>query len=172
MILYPHCIFKDLTEGRGISDVNSATVQDRYSSALAGMDLNHAKCESCGRIGDFSVHGYYRRRIVVMGEVCFVLIMRMKCRGCNGTHAILTADMIPYCRYMTHACLMVLAGGEVFLDDRAERFSDSAWPSEAPAGSPIRPPPTGRPYRCSGLRVSRFGAEGSSCRDENHTACL
>ena len=120
MILYPHCIFKDLTEGRGISDVNSATVQDRYSSALAGMDLNHAKCESCGRIGDFSVHGYYRRRIVVMGEVCFVLIMRMKCRGCNGTHAILTADMIPYCRYMTHACLMVLAGGEVFLDVSAK----------------------------------------------------
>ena len=111
MILYPHCVFKDLTEGRAISGVNSATVQDRYSSALAGMDLNHAKCESCGRIGDFSVHGYYRRRIVVMGEVCFVLIMRMKCLGCSGTHAILTADMIPYCRYMTHACLMVVSGG-------------------------------------------------------------
>ena len=55
MILYPHCIFKDLTEGRGISDVNSATVQDRYSSALAAMDLNRAKCESCGRIGDFFI---------------------------------------------------------------------------------------------------------------------
>ena len=43
------------TEGRGISGVNSATVQDRYSSALAGMDINHAKCESCGRIGDFFI---------------------------------------------------------------------------------------------------------------------
>ena len=65
-----------------------------------------------------------------MGEVCFVLIMRMKCLGCSGTHAILTADMIPYCRYMTHACLMVLSGTEAFLDyqerrrlrKRAERF--------------------------------------------------
>ncbi|MDD7181487.1 MAG: hypothetical protein SOR23_04125 [Candidatus Enterosoma sp.] len=27
MILYPHCIFKDLTEESGISDVNSAMVQ-------------------------------------------------------------------------------------------------------------------------------------------------
>lgn len=93
MILYPHCIFKDLTEGRGISDANSAMVQDRYSSALAGMDLNHAKCESCGRIGNFSVHGYYRRRIVVMGKTHSVLIMRMKCRGCNGTHEIQTTNL-------------------------------------------------------------------------------
>lgn len=93
MILYPHCIFKDLSEVNGLSGADSATVQDRYSSAMAGMDLNRAKCESCGRIGDFSVHGYYRRRIVVMGEVCFVLIMRMKCRGCNGTHEIQTTNL-------------------------------------------------------------------------------
>ena len=38
MILYPHCIFKDLTEGRVISGVNSATVQDRYSYYLTDND--------------------------------------------------------------------------------------------------------------------------------------
>lgn len=60
-------------------------------------------CPKCGKKGYFGRHGVYERFFCVLenGTVAekTVRILRLKCKNCGSTHAILTWDMIPFCTY-------------------------------------------------------------------------
>ena len=56
-------------------------------------------CPKCKAYGHFQRHGIYSRFLCVIEDDCIVeqrlQILRLKCKACQSTHAVLTTDMIP-----------------------------------------------------------------------------
>ena len=51
---------------------------------------------SCGHAGCLVRHGYYSRRLKTLGETIILRILRVKCKECGRTHAILPEVVVPY----------------------------------------------------------------------------
>lgn len=70
-------------------------------------------CPYCGSQGNCRRHAYYLRNLIWFdgtSQVCFRLkILRVKCSGCNHTHAILPDVIIPYACYGIQFIMKVLA---------------------------------------------------------------
>lgn len=70
-------------------------------------------CPKCGAKHSFTRHGSYERNVCFMDKhnniyeerMC---ILRLKCRSCNSTHAILPNDIVPYCVYSFSFIINVL----------------------------------------------------------------
>ena len=69
-------------------------------------------CPRCGRRGDFTSHGSYRRNLVklMLGipVETVITIKRVKCRSCVTTHAIIPQDVVPYRQYSITFCAYML----------------------------------------------------------------
>ncbi len=70
-------------------------------------------CPYCSSRGNCIIHGYYKRSIAEFrdGSVVWakVNVMRVRCKSCGHTHAILPDIIIPYSRYGLLFILRVLA---------------------------------------------------------------
>lgn len=71
--------------------------QEDYDRFIDQLDLNSLSCpaEGCGH-HDFVRHGYYERTIKFKSGSVRLRILRVKCRSCGSTHAILLDCMVPY----------------------------------------------------------------------------
>ncbi|MBN4051117.1 MAG: hypothetical protein COA82_10265 [Alkaliphilus sp.] len=60
-------------------------------------------CPKCLAKSDWVRHAIYERNVVLVEIIAFIevkmKILRLKCKSCNSTHAILPSDIIPYCIY-------------------------------------------------------------------------
>lgn len=61
-------------------------------------------CPSCGAKHSLIRHGKYTRNICFINESNLVeeksmVVLRLICKSCNTTHAILPNDVVPYCIY-------------------------------------------------------------------------
>ena len=79
-------------------------VNEIYTVALENIDLDKAKCNICNSIGDFEIKGYYIRSIIINYTKVKVRILRVKCKNCGKTHAILFLDFIPYYSMSSSEC--------------------------------------------------------------------
>lgn len=77
-----------------VQDSNIELTQDIYNSYIFNLDLNTLKC-TCGHFGVVA-HGYYKRSIKTITGKIKIKILRVKCKTCNKTHAILLSLIIPY----------------------------------------------------------------------------
>lgn len=68
--------------------------QDTYDKMLEHIDLLLLTCPSCRHVGTV-VHAYYDRKVKT-GDGFRLLVLRIKCRFCNKTHAVLPDTIIPY----------------------------------------------------------------------------
>ena len=69
--------------------------QKNYNKYLYLLNFSTCKC-SCGATGRFVMHGYYKRSIKIpLGKIA-LSILRVKCKSCGKTHAILHPSIIPY----------------------------------------------------------------------------
>jgi hypothetical protein len=68
------------------------TVYDKY---LTQIDFSSCKC-ACGAFGRFVRHGFYKRSIKTPDGKVKLSILRVKCKSCSKTHAILHPSIIPY----------------------------------------------------------------------------
>ena len=66
-----------------------------YQNAMAKLDLHSLAC-SCGHAGCLTVHGYYTRKVRDQNGFFLVNIMRVKCKECGRTHALLPEALVPY----------------------------------------------------------------------------
>ena len=61
------------------------------------------RCPCCNAVHSFTRHGTYIRNICYLNfdtiEELKITILRLYCNSCETTHAILPADIIPYCIY-------------------------------------------------------------------------
>ena len=81
------------------------------------QDLLKITCPKCNCVGRFYLHGFYTRFLYVailvvnsfLKDKISVRVLRLKCRNCNKTHAVLHHDIIPYNRYSLSFITEVLA---------------------------------------------------------------
>ena len=76
------------------NDFKSIT-QEKYNEATAKLDLVLLKC-SCGHTGCLERHGYYERKLKTPWKIIKLRILRVRCKECGKTHAILPELVVPY----------------------------------------------------------------------------
>lgn len=69
--------------------------QDFYNKTIDSLDLNLISC-ICGHSGCLIRYGSYKRRIQLSDRVLSLSIVRVYCKSCGHTHALLLSSMIPY----------------------------------------------------------------------------
>lgn len=82
MISQMHSKFKYLT-------------QKIYNKYIYSILFSACKC-SCGATGRFIMHGYYNRSLKTPFGKIKLRILRVKCKSCGTTHAVLHPCIIPY----------------------------------------------------------------------------
>jgi len=90
--------------------------KELFEQATASVAPKLEMCPYCETKGCCSVHGYYSRKIIdfVWGKVIRqqVTVLRVICRKCGNTHAVLPDHIIPYNSYGLFFILRLL--GEYF----------------------------------------------------------
>ena len=79
-------------------------IEKLYTESLPSeAELYFMSCPSCKACGELHVHGYYSRHVVQFcgsGFADTVLrVMRLKCKSCGHTHALLPDVIVPYLQY-------------------------------------------------------------------------
>ncbi len=79
-------------------------IEKLYAESLPSeAELYFVSCPTCGAGGSFRVHGYYSRNVVQFCGTGFadtvLRVMRLKCKSCGHTHALLPDVIVPYLQY-------------------------------------------------------------------------
>lgn len=69
--------------------------QNFYDNTVNSVALEKLHC-SCGRSGCLVRHAYYIRKIKIKSRVIRIRILRLICKYCGRTHAVLLSEMVPY----------------------------------------------------------------------------
>lgn len=69
--------------------------QPYYDDVVNAVPLERLQC-SCGRFGCLVRHGYYNRKVKMKSCVIQIRILRLICKACGRTHALLLSEMVPY----------------------------------------------------------------------------
>ena len=66
-----------------------------YGNVTANLPIYRLRC-SCGLTGHMVRHGYYRRHLKRRQGTIVLRILRLKCKVCGRTHAVLPELIVPY----------------------------------------------------------------------------
>lgn len=69
--------------------------QDFYNKTINSLDLNLISC-TCGHSGCLIRYGSYKRSIQLDGGILSLSVVRVYCKVCGHTHALLLSSMVPY----------------------------------------------------------------------------
>lgn len=85
---------------------------DGYDDFIRRFNPALERCPSCGALGCCRFHARYERSLVEIedgSQVCHrIRIMRVRCKSCGHTHAILPDRIVPYRQYSLPFILRVL----------------------------------------------------------------
>lgn len=69
--------------------------QDFYNKIIDSLDLNLIPC-TCGHSGCLIRYGSYKRMVQFPDELVPLFIVRVYCKVCGHTHALMLSSMVPY----------------------------------------------------------------------------
>ena len=69
--------------------------QSYYDDVVNAIPLDKLRC-CCGQSGCLIRHAYYTRKIKIKSCVVQLRILRLICKACGRTHAVLLSEMVPY----------------------------------------------------------------------------
>ena len=69
--------------------------QAYYDDVVNAIPLDKLRC-CCGQSGGLIRHAYYSRKIKMKSRVIRLRILRLICKACGRTHAVLLSEMVPY----------------------------------------------------------------------------
>ncbi len=69
--------------------------QEIYDSYILELDIHQLTC-SCGISGHLIRHAYYTRYLKIPEEKVELRILRLRCKICEKTHALLPSEIVPY----------------------------------------------------------------------------
>lgn len=69
--------------------------QDFYNKTIDSLDLHLIPC-TCGHSGGLIRYGSYKRNIQLKDDVVTLTIVRVYCKHCGHTHALLLSSFVPY----------------------------------------------------------------------------
>ena len=90
---------------------NSVISQETYDSIIRSIDIHSLEC-TCGR-HDMVVHGYYSRCVKTKTGVIKLDILRVKCKECRKTHAVLLSLIVPYQSVALNIQVQILKDEEI-----------------------------------------------------------
>ena len=74
-----------------------------YAAFIAMLNMFALECNNCHRRGECIRHGYYERGYLLTVEDVLastrIRILRVRCKHCGRTHAILPEEIVPYLRF-------------------------------------------------------------------------
>jgi len=70
-----------------------------YKDAISSCNFYEVSC-SCKMKGHFIKHGYYSRNVKTPVGYIYLHILRIRCKHCGRTHAILPSFVVPYSRHL------------------------------------------------------------------------
>ena len=68
---------------------------ENYNRAIGSLNLHGLSC-SCGHAGCLIRHGHYTRGLKTPSGTIHLRILRVKCKICGRTHALLPDMVVPY----------------------------------------------------------------------------
>lgn len=68
---------------------------NEYLNYIANLEVDTLKCSNCLN-SNLERHGYYSRYIIVNGDKIRIRILRIRCKCCGKTHAVLPSFVVPY----------------------------------------------------------------------------
>ena len=69
--------------------------QEKYDEIINNLDFNRLICPKCNH-SDLIIHGYYTRRLKTKIGIIYLRIIRVICKACGSTHALLLSCLVPY----------------------------------------------------------------------------
>lgn len=69
--------------------------QEKYDEIINNLDFNRLICPKCNH-SDLIIHGYYSRRLKTKIGTIYLRIIRVMCKACGSTHALLLSCLVPY----------------------------------------------------------------------------
>lgn len=81
---------------------------DKYFNYIDSYDFITCTCPSCNSIGTLIKHGFYSRRIKINNVIKNLTVLRVKCKECGKTHAVLPSFVIPYLLTSINDAVMVI----------------------------------------------------------------
>ena len=69
--------------------------QSSYNNLISSISIHNLMC-TCGMSGHMINHAYYERSVKSYCEKIILRILRVKCKHCGKTHALLPSQLIPY----------------------------------------------------------------------------
>ena len=72
--------------------------QKKYDIYIANLNFSSLECADieCKVKGHCKIHAYYERSLILPEEKIILFILRVICKKCNTTHAILPSFIVPY----------------------------------------------------------------------------
>jgi hypothetical protein len=90
-VIAQHCIVMITGNFKGFKGITP----EIYGKVTANLPLYRLRC-SCGHAGCLVRHGYYSRRLKTRQGTIVLRILRVRCKECGRTHAILPEIVVPY----------------------------------------------------------------------------
>ncbi len=84
----------------------------KYDKIIDTLEVKTIKCPICGHC-DLERHGYYSRYINISKEKIEMTILRVRCKSCGKTHAVLPSFIVPY----LHTSIIELHDDVVSIDE-------------------------------------------------------
>lgn len=113
-------------EGTNLKDYLTTVSKATYYYGLV--------CPCCGAPHDLHRHGVYERYLIVfvLGKLVYqsIPIIRVVCRSCSTTHALLPADVVAYCQYSLSVLLSIFIQillASVSVPQVAQRYELPVW---------------------------------------------
>ena len=75
--------------------------QKTYTKFIETLPFHRLSC-TCGQKGQLIKHGYYNRSIKTSEGMYKLSILRIRCKCCFKTHAILPSFIVPYSQILYH----------------------------------------------------------------------
>jgi hypothetical protein len=82
----------------------------KYYDYCEKTDFFTFSCPSCQCPGYLVKHGYYQRTIIINGVKKSICILRIKCKSCGKTHAVLPDFIIPYLQTSIDDAMIIIKG--------------------------------------------------------------
>lgn len=95
---------------------NFNTKINNYNDFIANLEVKTIKCPNCN-LSDMERHGYYKRYINISGKKYYIRILRVRCKICGHTHAVLPHFVIPYLHEPITNMIELILSNSVDTDD-------------------------------------------------------
>ncbi len=97
----------------------TVSIKSYNEKIINGFSISWHICPKCGAKHSFIKHGYYDRNVCFFDhkfnlEESKITVLRLLCKSCNSTHAILPYDIIPYKIYDRNVIYHILTAHFVY----------------------------------------------------------